>query len=162
MAAATGMMMGLAAFGAFEQSEAAKQQGEYQRRAYEMNARIAGEAAEDAILRGDKAAQAHKGKVKSLIGSQRAALAAQGIDVGSGSALDIQVDSAGLGAMDELTIKNNAWREAYGLRTQAVQSLSQARYAESAASNTSRNTLLTGGLQMMDYYQRGYAKPKGK
>jgi len=131
---------------AYNQAQTAKMQGDIQKSQYEANARMANLQAEDAIKRGDKEALAHKKKVRQLIGAQRAALAAQGIEVDSGSALDVQMDTAALGGEDILTIKNNAWREAWGYRVQAEDYRNKGTWAKMSGRNEARNTLLTGGM----------------
>lgn len=58
-------------------------------------------------------------ETKRLQGRQRAVLAANGILVDDGSALDITSDTAALGKLDQLTIKSNVAREAAGYTAQA-------------------------------------------
>lgn len=130
----------------FNQSRAADAEGRYLQQTYQMNADLARMQAEDAIDRGKTAVRDLKKQTKRLIGAQRAALAAQGIEVGDGSALDVQMDTAGQSAEDQLRIKNNAWREAYGYKTQAVNYESQGNFARLAGRNKSRNTIMTTGL----------------
>ena len=143
---------------AWSQSQAMRQQGEHQRQMYNLNSKFSYMQAEDAIKRGDKAADQHLKQTKSLIGSQRTALAAQGIDIGDGSALEIQQDTAELGAMDAMTIRNNAWRESWGHRVQASQLYHQGRWAELGAKNQARNTLITGGISALGQAGSGFAR----
>jgi hypothetical protein len=138
---------GVAGFaGQYAQAGAADAQADFQKSQANTNAVYAEMQGADAIKRGDKEARALKGQGKKLIGSQRAAAAAQGIEVDSGSALDTQEDTAGLVAEDALTIKNNAWREAWGYKVQASNYQGQGAMAGLAAKNTSRSSLVTGGL----------------
>lgn len=130
----------------YAQAKAAKTEGRYQQQQFETNARLADIQAKDAIKRGDKESANHMKKVRAMIGSQRAKMAAQGIDANSGSALDIQMDTAIYGSMDAQTIKNNAWREAWGYRVQANDYSGQGAMANLAAKNKARNTILTGGM----------------
>lgn len=145
-----GIGLGAGALSTFGQTYSASQaqgaEADYRRSQLELNRQMADIQAKDAIARGDREAEALRARTKKLIGSQRAALAAQGIEVGSGSALDVQADTAALGAVDELTIRNNAWREAFGYRTQALGFGSQGALAALAARNQQRQTILTGGL----------------
>lgn len=136
--------------------------------AADQNRQFAELMSEDAIRRGDRAALEHRKKIRQLIGSQRAALAAQGIDVNSGSAMDTQMDTATLGAYDVETIKNNAWREAWGLKTQASQYATQAAMAGIsgglagfAGQQAQQATYLTGGLSALNSGLKGYALYKG-
>lgn len=143
--AATSILTGAMAF---SQSEAMKQQGAYQKEMYDTNARLAGYQAEDAIRRGNQEAINYKTQAKKTIGAQRAALAASGVDISDGSALDIQQETAAQGAEGALQIKNNAWREAWGYRVQANQYSAQGYMAKSAADFQAKNTLLTGYAQI--------------
>jgi hypothetical protein len=168
------MLMGISSVaGAYNESEAQKAQGDYQRSMYRINARLAEFQAEAAISRGDREAarlirQGYKDSStvrkagKRTAGAQRVALAAQGIDIGSGSALDVVQETEAMSEIDQfevqrtaeldaLTTKNNAWREAWGLKTQASNYESEARFALSSAKNKARNTLLTGGLTGLAY-----------
>jgi len=160
--AASGVAGGISQFGnAYVQAQAAKTQGAYQRQQYEFNARMANLQAEDSIRRGDKEAKAHKKKVKGLIGSQRAAMAAQGIEVNADSALDIQADTAAQGAADALQIKNNAWREAWGYRVAAASNQGQGAFAYMAARHQAKNTLVTGGIQAANSFTSSAAYAAG-
>jgi hypothetical protein len=160
MAAASSILLGIGAISlaaAYQQSETMKAQGDFQRQQFETNARLAEMQAQDTIKRGDEDAAAYKKQVKQVIGSQRAAMAAQGIELDSGSALDIQEETAGIGALDALTIKNNAWREAWGYRMQASSMAGQGAMAQIGARNDARNTMLTGGMNAANFYVRGLA-----
>ena len=131
---------------AFTQSSAIRAQSRYENSIAQANARMAAFQAEDAERRGRVEASRLLRQTKGLIGKQRAAFAGQGIELDSGSALDIQEETAALGAADALTIRNNAWREAFGYRAQGSQYLAQARLGRRVASSQARNTLLMGGL----------------
>jgi hypothetical protein len=62
-------------------------------------------------------------------------MAANGVDLNSGSALRIQGDTAKLGDVDALTIRNNAARAAYGYQLQGLSYGQQATLDESSAAN---------------------------
>lgn len=150
--AASSAMQGVNAFaGAGAQASAMRSKAEYDANTFEINRRLAEFEAEDAIRRGGRAANQKKKETKQVIGSQRAALAAQGIEIDSGSAADIQESTAAIGAMDAITIKNNAYREAYGLKTQALNFGSQAAFSRISGEASARNTLLAGGISALGY-----------
>jgi hypothetical protein len=136
---------------AYSQSQAMKSQGEWSRMQSETNARLAKMQADDAIKRGDKEAQEHRKQTSQLIGKQRANMAAQGIELDSGSALEIQQEAKVMGEADALTIKNNAWKEAWGYRVNAQNIRGQGRIDEMTAKHGARQTLITGGLQTLRY-----------
>lgn len=146
--AAIGIMSVASAYG---QSEATKMQGQYQKTMADINARNANLQAEDAIKRGDKASSDYKKKVNQTVGSQKAAFAAQGIDISSGSAQDIVAETYNIGNLDAITIKNNAYREAMGYRSQAFNYGTEGKFAELSANTNARNTLIAGGLQAAGY-----------
>lgn len=86
----------------------------------EYNAAVAQLQAQDALERGEIEAGKFRSRVRGLIGEQRVGFAAGNIDVGFGSAVDVQADAAFLGELDALTIKTNAQREAWGFQVEAA------------------------------------------
>jgi aspartyl-tRNA synthetase len=140
-------------------------EAEYKRSQLEINRQLAEMRAKDAISRGEKSTEQLKKQTKKLIGSQRTALAAQGINIEGGSALDVQVDTAELSALDALAIKANAYREAFGYRSQALGYGGQAAFTGIASAAAQRQTIATGGLGFLRETMRDYAtyfpaKPK--
>jgi hypothetical protein len=142
--------------------QAAQAQGEYEGGILDRNAGVYDLQATDAISRGAEASARQRQAVRRMTGSQRVALAAQGIDIGSGSAADVQANTAYVGELDALTIENNARREAWGFQTQATNARAQAglartagRTAAASGTNAAVGTLLTGGAQIYDIYKRG-------
>jgi hypothetical protein len=119
MPAAVPIMIGLAAggtaisaIGQIKGGNAAKSQGDF-------NAAVAEQQAQDALARGTQDEERFRQGVRTLIGSQRASFAGQGVDVGTGSAADVQADAAYLGELDANTIRQNAARTAAGFKVQA-------------------------------------------
>lgn len=167
MAALTAALLGLSAAstitkfaGERQQATAAERQGAYEQAVYNTDAQLAEQQAADAIARGKEAETRQRQATRGLIGSQRAALAAQGIEVDSGSALDVQADTAAMGELDALTIRNNAAREAYGYKVQALNYRQQGQLAAlsgknqaAALRNESYSTLLTGAANTYGIYR---------
>jgi hypothetical protein len=145
--------------GAME-GENAKMQGKFQSSQEMQNARYAEMNAADAIKRGDKEAINVKNKANQLKGSQRAAMAAQGIDLSSGSSADIITETETMGSLDALTAKNNAYREAWGYRSEANNRRAAGKFARMAGSNAAQATLLTSGIKAADV-GRDYMKKQG-
>lgn len=117
---------GTQAYGQWRQGRAAREQGEAGRAAAESqaaladyNAAVADLQARDALERGMEEEGRFRSRVRVLVGSQRAGFAAGNIDVGYGSAVDVQEDAAFLGELDALTIRTNAGREAWGYKVEA-------------------------------------------
>lgn len=161
MGAASIVLAGSQLGGAFSQSQALKTQGEFDQFQAETNARFAEIQAEDIIRKGDVEAREHQKKVRLSVGAQRAALAAQGIQVDSGSAFDLQRELAETGVLDTLTIRNNAFRQAFGFEQQAISDRFQGRFDRSASDFKSRSTLITGGLSAVGTGLSGFDKKKG-
>ncbi|EPY03485.1 hypothetical protein [Magnetospirillum fulvum] len=143
---------GMSAYGQMQQGEQQKKMADYQAAVGEQNAKISDRAAQDAEERGRVAEQQQRLKTSQMIGTQRSALASGGVQVDSGSALDVVADSAMLGEMDALTVRQNAEREAYQYRVQAYSSRTQAGMSTLAGNNAASNaawgagTTLIGGL----------------
>lgn len=143
MSAAIGLTVAGGVTGAYGQYQA----GKTNQKLMNVNAQIADWQADDALDRGREAASRHRAEVRRLTGSQRARLAAQGIDIDSGSALDIQLDTAGLGERDALEIENAARREAWGYKVQAQDYRTRGQIARYEGKQQAIGTLLTTGAK---------------
>lgn len=134
---------------ATSQAGALESQGRYEKSQFDTNAEFAELEASDAIRRGKREEKEFRRRTAQTIGQQRAGLAAQGIDVNSGTALGLQEDTAEFGELDALTIRNNAWREAYGYRTQAADYRTRGAFAEMSGRRAARQTLIGGGMSAL-------------
>lgn len=169
MAALTGLMAlagaGQAASsisGGYAQSQAMSSQGAYQKQTEDTNARLSMMNADDALKRGEVAAGNVERQGRQVVGSERAGLAAQGIDVNSGSAAQVQASSAAVTALDAQTTRNNAWREAWGYKEQAQEATSRGKFAQAAAESGAKNTILTAGMNAATAgIKTGYAIARG-
>jgi hypothetical protein len=85
----------------------------------DYNATVADAQAKDALDRGTIEENRFRTAVKGLVGSQRTAFAASGVDVSTGSAVDVQADATKLGELDALTIRTNARLQAWGFKVNA-------------------------------------------
>ncbi len=152
MAATASVLLigGSALYGAAAQRKA----GEANAEIAGINARIADMQADDALRRGEKDEKRHRLDVKKFIGSQRVALAAQGIEVDSGTALELQEETAGLGELDALTIRNNAAREAWGYRVQAQDATYRGEIALQNSKMQANATLLEGASRIGSMYYK--------
>ena len=77
-----------------------KQQADYQAQVADQNARIAENQAQDSILNTNLEAQRRYRALAQTKGRQVAAMAANGVDLNFGSAVDVQKDTAAIGAED--------------------------------------------------------------
>jgi hypothetical protein len=156
--AATALMASASLYQGFAQSEAIKAQAEIDSAQAEINSKFAAMEAKEIIKQGDKASREHGRKVKQMVGSQRAAMAAQGIALDSGTALDIQEETATMGALDAQAIKNNAWRQSFGLTQESTALAFQARMTSQLAGQQARATLVGGALRAGAYGAKGAVK----
>lgn len=111
-ATVAGIGFGLSAYGQY-------QAGQMNRDLMRYNAQVAEYQSEDALVRGEIKEQRFRRDAAKFIGSQKVALAAQGIEIDDDSALDVMANTAYLAEVDALTIRNNAKREAWGYKVQA-------------------------------------------
>lgn len=125
----------------------------------EMNARLAEMAAETEMTRGQieyGAFTLKKGRMKS---SQRANLAANGIDLGVGSAAEDLTSTDIMGEIDGQMIVNNAVRSAWGYQTQAstarVRAGFEAVNARAAGASAANNYTATGTSNSNNYSAAG-------
>lgn len=135
LAILAGGYAGLGAYGSMQQAKAAKQEGEYTAKMLEINAGIADAQAKDALEIGEDQESRHQAEVRKLIGEQRVSFAGSGVDISSGSALDVLEDTSFLGELDRATIANNARREAWGFTVQGTDLRNRAKLARAGAAN---------------------------
>lgn len=137
--------IGMALAGGIMGAQTATQQGDYSAALLTENATYKKRAADEAIFAGDTAADWQRQRAKQAIGTQRTTQAANGINVNTDSAAQLQDDTAMLGELDALTIQNDAAREAYGYRVQAAQDINNANQAQWNAKRAATGSIL-GGL----------------
>lgn len=123
---------------------ASQQQASYQAAVARNNQNVASVNATTALQQGQEQEQAKQEQTAQLIGKERAAAGASNIDVNSGSALKIQSDSAQLGELDALTIRNNAARQAWNYTNQSNAFGAEASQAGTAANLNSFASLIGG------------------
>lgn len=177
-----GVGTGLQAYGQHKAGQAAAEAGKKQKAASEsqaqladFNAAVADLQGKDALERGAEQESRFRTQVRSTIGTQRAGIAAGNIDVGFGSAVDVQADAAFLGELDALTIRTNAAREAWGykvqgedLRKRAAITRKEGVYLEAAGKQNATagnyaaaSSLLGGGASLLQmrygFSNSGYA-----
>lgn len=124
MAVVTGVLAtGVAAYGQVQAGQAARQQALYSQGAAQVNAEISrrnaevqARNAEYAEVAGARQMDERARRIRSLQGAQRAAAAANGLLVDSGSVSDILDDTSRLGGMAIDEIREGSDRQAQGFR----------------------------------------------
>jgi hypothetical protein len=120
------------------------QQSKVAEKTAENNAKMAEYAAQDAIKRGEEEAINVQRKGAALKSAQRVNLASKGLDLGYGTAADLQDQTDFFTQSDVATTRDNARREAWNLRARGQNALAQGR-ADALNSQMSAAGSLLGG-----------------
>lgn len=129
--------------GTIASTTATVQQKRYEAKVAEANQQNENNRVLDALNRGETEAQNAARKQSQLAGAQRAAMAANGVDVSFGSAADLMADTAMYGREEQSNIRNNTTREVQGYDINAANFGGQANAARSAA----KGAIVSGALQ---------------
>ncbi len=122
----------------------------------DTNARLSELGAQAALLQGQTEEMRSRLATANLKGTQRAGFAANGVDLGEGSAARVLTSTDVLGEVDANTIHANAIRAAFGYRTQALNYSNDAmqRRAGPGGLAAGATTLLSGAGQVASsWYQ---------
>lgn len=138
---ATAAAGGFSAKAAYDQGQVAKQVGR-------NNATMAEYAAQDAQRRGEEEAAAIQRKGAALKSAQRVSLAAKGLDLGYGTAADLQDQTDFFTQSDAATARTNASREAWSIRSRGQQALFEGKAAARNANLQAAGSLLTSAGQV--------------
>lgn len=136
----------LSAVGAYNQAKATKQSMEYQSQVANRNATLAEYAAQDAEARGQTELQRARRANDQLRGTQRATMAARGLDLSEGSPLALLDDTEYFGALDQTTIKDNTSKEAWRVRSQGQNYAANSAAYSTAAGNINPGMSLASSL----------------
>lgn len=131
---------------AYAKSQALKSQGRYEETIANTNAMLTGVAEKQTLQAGDIVASRKNLETKARVGSELAEQGASGVSVGSGSAALVRGGTELAGNIDELTIRNNAMRAAFGYKIQGIQDQFQGRFARLTAKSEAQQSLISGGL----------------
>lgn len=154
---------GVQAYGAMSSAEAASANAAYQSQVAANNAKIAKQNANWTMQAGEQQSTTEGMKTRSEVGAIKSAQAANGIDVNSGSAVDVRSSSSELGELNALTLKSNASRQAYGYETQSSDYTAQSQLDASQSSQaldagmfSAAGSLLGGASSFAGNYAKDY------
>lgn len=141
--------------GQMQQQQAAGAQQSYLAQQARQRQQIADQQARDATQRGEVAVEKQRNLTAQRIGTQQAALAAQGTTL-EGSPTDILGDTARAGEQDALTQRSNAAREAYGYKVQGAGFGADAAFRESWSPSYlgAGSSLLMGASSLADKWSK--------
>lgn len=121
------------------------QMGVFQSRVAKNNAAIAERDSQNALAAGSAAESAQRIRTGQLVAAQTVAQAANGIDVGSGSAVATRDATAALGEIDALAIRYNATKAAYGYSTEQQNYLNESSMKRRQAGGLATKGLFAAG-----------------
>lgn len=134
------------AFGARNAAESNKLSLGHQADIADINARMSESAAQSTLLSGQREEQKSRIATANLKGTQRANLAANGVDLGEGSAANILTTTDVMGEIDANTIQANAIQGAWGHRTQGENYKAQATTSRAASNAVNPDSAFTSSL----------------
>ncbi len=136
----------LSAYGAY-------QQGQYQGQVARNNATMAQYAAQQTTQEGVQREEATRQRTAQMIGQERAGLSAGGVNANVGSAARLQEDTANLGELDAVTLRNNAANRAWAYQTQAAGDIAQEKQDTFAGNLGSLSSLVGGSSSIASKYK---------
>lgn len=139
-----GAMMG--AIGGYYSAAAQRRNLEAQAAIADANARISELGAQSALAQGQQQIAAQTLQAGQLKSRQRAAMAANGIDMSAGSGAELQASTDLMKEIDKNTLNANAVRSAWGYRAQEANYQNQALMARAGASAISPFTAAATSL----------------
>jgi prolyl-tRNA editing enzyme YbaK/EbsC (Cys-tRNA(Pro) deacylase) len=132
---------GVSAYGSIEAGEANSAAANYQSQVSANNAIIAQQNAQYATAAGEAQVTQSQLKTAAVVGAIKTNQAASGLDVNSGSNVDVQSSAKELGELDALTIRNAAAKQAYGYQVGAYSDV-----ASSQLQSAQSQQALTAGM----------------
>jgi hypothetical protein len=124
---------GIGAVGAMRQGEANAAAANYQAQVAANNAAIERQNAEWEFQSGEVQTENVARNTRNVVGTTKAAQAASGVEVNTGSNVDVRAAESELGALDALTVRSNAARRAYSHEVAATGDEAQAQLLRSEA-----------------------------
>lgn len=138
---------GLEAAGAYGQASSQRSALKYDARIADMNALLAEQRAQVALEQGRFQVNQVRREGAQIKGSQRAQMAASGVDLTYGTPAAVISSTEMLTELDVQQAEINAVREAWGYRTQATGYQNEARSARATAKGI--NPLLAAGTSLL-------------
>lgn len=154
-------MIALSAVGAVTSAVGAIRQGQATAAAQDYNAKIAQQNAKTAELQGNAADAALARDQQRRLGAAVAAFGAAGVDISSGSPVDVLGDMARSATLDRLTQKYNYRLKGLGYEDQAALDISSASNARTSSYLMAGADLVQGGYSIAHDIEFGAAPGKG-
>ena len=111
-------------------AKASYDQGKFSKGVSEYNARVDQNAAQEVRNKGRIAESEERQRAMEFQSRQRAVLAARGVNIDSGTALQVQEDTGLVGEVNAMRIRQNTEQQASALREQAVLTRAEGKNAK--------------------------------
>lgn len=108
----------------------------------ENNARLAEEEGKDEAIQSSRESTQAAWRTRAILGSQRAAIAASGVDSETGSSFDLLGETALFGGAEQSAISQDAARKAWGRQSEALNYRNQGAQAKWMGKTSSNITIL--------------------
>lgn len=128
----------LSAKGQMDAGKAESQADNYNADVADQNAKIADQKATWAAQEGVQNSAISQTKTAAEVGGLKANQAASGLDVNTGSTVDVRDSARQIGMLDAMTIRSNAAREVYGYKTQKLSEEEQAQMSRQSGKNAKK------------------------
>lgn len=150
-------VMGATIASALVSASAAYTQGQTAKAIGRNNQILAEQAAQDALRRGEEESTAARRRGDQVLGAQRAAQAASGLDLTVGTAAELQDQTSFFSQQDQRTARMNAAREAWSKRAQGANYSAQGDAAARQGNLTAAGSLIGSASQVSSkwYSQKG-------
>lgn len=126
-----------------QQGKSTQAQMNYQAKVARNNAKIAQANADQKRQEGIEESRLQRMKTIQKVGAQQTAMAANGVDISSGTALDIIEDTSAMGELDALTTRYNYETQALGYEQQANNFNNQANLDVFAGQNAYKSGMIS-------------------
>ena len=143
--------------GAIQQSQASAASAGYNAKIAAQNAQIQTQNAQFAGAQGEQEVAAQEMKNKARMGATLAAQGASGVDVNTGSDVNVRESEAKLGQLDALTIRSNAAKQAYGYQLNAMSATEQSNLYRSQQSADKAAGYITAGADVLGGVGKAYS-----
>lgn len=156
---AQGFGVGASAVGAFYNAQGQKLALNTQAQLSETNAKLAEMSAQSALLTGQREQQSSRLQFARTKSSQRANMAANGVDLGSTTPVAVLTSTDVVGDWRDTAIESSAINRAFGYRAQGVDATNRAIFARASAKSINpwfdaAGSLISGATKVADSWYK--------
>ena len=139
----------ISGIGALTQSRASAQAAGYNAKVAAQNAQLQTQNAAFAGSEGEQNVGAEGAATRAKVGATLAAQGASGVDVNTGSSVDVRESEAKLGMLNALTIRSNAAKQAYGYQVGSASEVAQSNLLRSQQQSDTTGGYLSAGADIL-------------